>query len=103
MSWLILLLAGGCEVVWAVALKYWGFRQILPSIGILAAMGASVGLLSLALRSLPVGTTYAIWTGIGVVGTTTLGLFLFGESAAPLRLICIGLILLGMIGLKFVS
>ena len=103
MGWVLLLLAGVCEVVWAVALKNWGFGKILPSAGILAAMGASAGLLSLALRSLPVGTAYAVWTGIGVVGTAATGLYLFDEPATPLRLGCIVLILVGMIGLKLSS
>ncbi len=103
MGWIILFLAGLFEIVWAVALKYWGFDKFLPSAGILAAMAASAGLLSFALRTLPVGTAYAIWTGIGVAGTTTLGLYLFDEPTTPLRLACIGLILLGMVGLKLAS
>ena len=103
MGWGILLLAGLCEIVWAVALKYWGFGRLWPSAGILAAMGASAGLLGLALQTLPVGTAYAIWTGIGVAGTTTLGLYLFNEPATPVRLGCIGLILIGMVGLKLSS
>ena len=103
MGWVLLELAGLCEIVWAVALKYWGFGKILPSAGILAAMGASAGLLGLALRTLPVGTAYAIWTGIGVAGTTAIGLYLFDEPATPLRLACIGLILVGMVGLKLAS
>jgi len=103
MGWVLLALAGFFEIVWAVALKYWGFGKLLPSAGILAAMTASAGLLSLALRTLPVGTAYAIWTGIGVAGTTALGLYLFDEPATPLRLGCIALILLGMIGLKLAS
>jgi quaternary ammonium compound-resistance protein SugE len=103
MAWVILLLAGVCEIVWAVALKYWGFGRLWPSVGIVAAMAASAGLLSLALQSLPVGSAYAIWTGIGVAGTAALGLYLFDEPATPLRLGCIGLILLGMIGLKLSS
>jgi quaternary ammonium compound-resistance protein SugE len=100
---MLLLLAGLCEIVWAVALKYWGFGKILPSASILAAMAASAGLLSLALRSLPVGTAYAVWTGIGVAGTTALGVYLFNEPATLLRLGCIGLILIGMVGLKITS
>ena len=103
MGWVLLALAGFFEIVWAVALKYWGFGKLLPSAGILVAMTASAGLLSLALRTLPVGTAYAIWTGIGVAGTTALGLYLFDEPATPLRLGCIALILLGMIGLKLAS
>jgi len=103
MGWVLLALDGFFEIVWAVALKYWGFGKLLPSAGILVAMTASAGLLSLALRTLPVGTAYAIWTGIGVAGTTALGLYLFDEPATPLRLGCIALILLGMIGLKLAS
>jgi len=103
MGRLILLLAGICEVVWAVALKYWGFGRLWPSAGILAAMGASAGLLSLALESLPLGTAYAIWTGVGIAGTAAIGLDLFDEPATLLRLGCIGLILLGKVGLKLAS
>ena len=76
MAWGILLLAGLCEIIWAVALKYTGgFTRLLPSVGILAAMAASAGLLSFALKSIPVGTAYAVWTGIGVAGTAALGVF----------------------------
>ncbi len=88
MGWVLLLLAGLCEIVWAVALKYWDFGKILPSAGILAAMAASAGLLSLALRSLPVGTAYAVSTGIGVAGTTALGVYLFDEPATPTAARC---------------
>jgi len=103
MGWLVLGLAGLGAIVWAAALKYFGFGRLWPSIGILAAMATSAGLLNLALRSLPVGTAYAVWTGIGVVGTAATGLYLFDEPATPLRLGCIVLILVGMIGLKLSS
>ena len=99
MAWGILLLAGLCEIVWAVALKYaGGFPRILPSVGILAAMAASAGLLSLALKSLPVGTAYAVWTGIGVAGAAGLGIYLFNELTDVWRLSCIGLVLAGIVG-----
>ncbi len=104
MAWSLLIVAGLCEAAWAIGLKYTeGFSRLLPAIGTLAAMGASIALLGLALRSLPVGTAYAVWTGIGIIGTTVLGIYLFNEPAALLRLACIGLILLGIIGLKFTS
>jgi quaternary ammonium compound-resistance protein SugE len=104
MAWGILLLAGLCEIIWAVALKYTGgFTRLLPSVGILAAMAASAGLLSFALKSIPVGTAYAVWTGIGVAGTAALGVFLFDEPADPWRLSCIGLVLAGIVGLRLGS
>jgi len=104
MAWGILLLAGLCEIVWAVALKYaGGFTRLLPSAGILAAMAASAGLLSLALKSLPVGTAYAVWTGIGVAGAAGLGIYLFDEPADVWRLSCIGLVLAGIVGLRLGS
>ena len=104
MAWGILLLAGLCEIVWAVALKYaGGFTRLLPSAGILAAMAASAGLLSLALKSLPVGTAYAVWTGIGVAGAPGLGIYLFDEPADVWRLSCIGLVLAGIVGLRLGS
>ncbi len=104
MAWGILLLAGLCEVVWAVGLKYTdGFTRLLPSVGILAAMAASAGLLSVALKSLPVGTAYAVWTGIGVAGTAALGVYLFDEPVDFWRLGCIGLILAGIVGLKITT
>jgi quaternary ammonium compound-resistance protein SugE len=104
MAWGILLLAGLCEIAWAIGLKYTGgFTRLLPSVGILAAMAASAGLLSLALKSLPVGAAYAVWTGIGVAGTAALGVFLFDEPADFWRLSCIGLILAGIVGLKMAT
>ncbi|MGA3063037.1 MAG: multidrug efflux SMR transporter [Methylocystis sp.] len=104
MAWGILLLAGLCEIVWAVALKYaGGFTRLLPSVGILAAMAASAGLLSLALKSLPVGTAYTVWTGISVAGAAGLGIYLFDEPADVWRLSCIGLVLVGIVGLRLGS
>ena len=104
MAWIVLFLAGLCEVTWAVGLKYTdGFSRLWPTIGILAAMALSVALLELALRWLPLGTAYAVWTGIGTVGTALLGITLFGEPADLIRVLCIGLILSGIIGLKITS
>ncbi len=103
-AWLLLLAAGLLEVVWAIGLKYTeGFSRLLPSIVTVAAMIASVWLLALALKSIPVGTGYAVWTGIGAVGTAILGIVLFSEPATAARLACIGLIVAGIFGLKLVS
>ena len=104
MAWIILTLAGLFEVGWAVGLKYTeGFTRIVPTLLTVASMAVSLGLLGLALRTLPLGTAYAVWTGIGTIGTALLGITLFGESAAVLRLGCIGLIVAGIVGLKLVS
>ena len=104
MSWLVLIIAGLFEIGWAIGLKYTeGFTRLWPTVGTLTAMVASVALLGVAMKDLPVGTAYAVWTGVGAVGTVILGIFLFGESAAVGRLICVGLILAGIIGLKVVS
>lgn len=104
MGWLYLLLAGLSEVGWAVGLKYTqGFTRLLPSLLTIASMILSLGLLGLALRSLPLGTAYAVWTGIGTIGTVIAGMILFGEPATALRLGCIGLILAGIAGLKLAS
>ena len=104
MSWIFLFLAGLFEIGWAVGLKYTaGFTRFLPTALTLASMVASLGLLGLALRTLPLGTAYAIWTGVGTVGTAILGIALFAESASVARLLCIGLIIVGIIGLKLVS
>ena len=104
MAWIILCVAGLFEVVWAVGLKYTeGFTRLTPSLITAAAMAISVALLGFAMRTLPVGTAYAIWTGIGTIGAVTLGIFLFGESASVPRLICIGLIISGIVGLKLLS
>jgi len=104
MPWLYLFIAGVLEIVWAIGLKYTeGFTKPLPSAITIAAMVASVWFLAVALRTIPVGTGYAVWTGIGAVGTAILGIVLFAESAAPARLICIGLIVAGIAGLKLLS
>ena len=104
MAWGILFLAGLFEVGWAIGLKQTdGFTRLVPTLLTLAAMAASLGLLGLALRSLPLGTAYAVWTGIGTVGTVILGILLYGESADALRLGCIALIMAGIVGLKLVT
>jgi quaternary ammonium compound-resistance protein SugE len=104
MDWLFLLAAGLCEIAWAIGLKYTeGFSRVLPTIGTVVAMAASIGFLGLALKSLPIGTAYAVWTGIGAVGTAALGIYLFNEPTTLSRLTCIGFILLGIIGLKVTS
>ena len=104
MAWSILFVAGLLEITWAIGLKYTeGFTRLVPSVITLAAMAGSVILLGLALNSLPVGTAYAVWTGIGAAGTAILGVVLLDESASPQRLLCITLILAGVIGLKLVS
>jgi quaternary ammonium compound-resistance protein SugE len=101
MNWTLLLIAGLLEVAWAIGLKYTeGFTRFWPSLGTAAAMLASVGLLGIAMRSLPVGTAYAVWVGVGAVGTVALGIVLFGESASLPRLLSVGLIVAGIIGLK---
>jgi quaternary ammonium compound-resistance protein SugE len=104
MAWLLLVAAGLFEVGWAIGLKYTdGFSRPLPTALTVAAMAVSLGLLGLALRDLPVGTAYAVWTGVGAVGTAALGILLFGDPATPGRLACIGLIVAGIAGLKLVS
>ncbi|KMO41178.1 molecular chaperone [Methylobacterium variabile] len=104
MAWILLLVAGLLEVGWAIGLKYTdGFTRLVPSLVTGLSMVASLALLGLALRTLPVGTAYAIWTGIGTVGTALLGIALFGEPATAARLGCIGLIVLGILGLKLVA
>jgi quaternary ammonium compound-resistance protein SugE len=104
MSWIILFFAGLLEVGWAIGLKYTeGFTRLWPSVATVAAMTGSVLLLGLAMKQLPVGTAYAVWTGIGAVGTALLGIVLFGESAAAARLVCLGLIVAGILGLKVFS
>ena len=101
MAWLVLAIAGLFEVAWAIGLKYTdGFSKLWPSVATAAAMVASVVLLGWAMRSLPVGTAYAVWTGIGAVGTVVLGIVLFGEPATMGRLACVALIVAGIIGLK---
>jgi quaternary ammonium compound-resistance protein SugE len=102
--WILLLVAGLLEVVWAIGLKYTdGFSKLAPSVITISAMIASVWLLALALKGIPVGTGYAVWTGIGAVGTAILGIVLFNEAATVARLACIGLIVAGIFGLKLVS
>ena len=104
MAWTLLLIAGLMEIAWAVGLKYTdGFTRLVPSVLVLIAMTASVVFLALAIRTIPVGTGYAVWTGIGAVGTALLGIVLFGEAATLPRLACIGLIVTGIVGLKLVS
>ncbi|MGH7002530.1 MAG: quaternary ammonium compound efflux SMR transporter SugE [Alphaproteobacteria bacterium] len=104
MAWACLLLAGVFEIGWAIGLKYTvGFTRLVPSALTIASMIVSLGLLGLALKTLPVGTAYAIWTGIGTVGTAVLGMYLLGEPAGALRLLCIGCIVAGIVGLKLVS
>lgn len=104
MSWMFLFVAGLLEVGWAVGLKYTaGFTKLVPSALTLAAMAGSVGLLGLALRALPLGTAYAVWTGIGTVGTAAFGMLVLGEPAGAARLLCIGLIVAGIAGLKLLS
>ena len=104
MNWILLVVAGLLEVGWAIGLKYSeGFTRLWPSVITVVAMSLSVFLLAVAMRSLPVGTAYAVWTGIGAVGTVILGIALFGESASPGRLLCVGLIIAGLAGLKFIT
>lgn len=101
MSWLVLVVAGLFEVGWAIGLKYTeGFTRLWPTLGTVLAMAISVALLGLAMKQLPVGTAYAIWVGVGAVGTVILGIILLGDSASPARLISVGLIIAGIIGLK---
>ncbi len=104
MAWIILFVAGLMEIGWAIGLKYTeGFTRLVPSVLTLSCMVASVLLLGLALKTLPVGTGYAVWTGIGTVGTALLGIALFGEPATAARLACIGLIVAGIFGLKLAA
>lgn len=101
MAWLLLVVAGLLEVGWAIGLKYTeGFTRLWPTVGTVTAMVLSVGLLGVAMRTLPVGTAYAVWTGIGAVGTVVLGIVLFGEPATAARLACVALIVSGIVGLK---
>lgn len=104
MHWTFLFIAAVFEIVWAVGLKYTeGFTRLWPSVGVGAAMAASMFLLALAARGLPIGTAYAVWTGIGAAGTAILGIILFHESASALRLVCVALIVTGVIGLKLIG
>ena len=104
MAWIWLVVAGVFEVMWAIGLKYTeGFTRIAPSAATLAAMAASVYFLALAVRTIPVGTGYAVWTGIGAVGVAILGMVLFNEPRTMLRIACILLIVAGIVGLKVFS
>jgi quaternary ammonium compound-resistance protein SugE len=104
MAWFFLFIAGLLEVGWAIWLKYTdGFSRLWPSVWTIAAMILSLAFLGLALKALPVGTAYAVWTGIGAIGTVILGIYLFNEPATAARLACIGLILAGIVGLKLVT
>lgn len=104
MAWLLLFVAGLLEIGWAIGLKYTeGFTRLWPSLFTGASMVASVVLLGIAMKSLPVGTSYAVWVGIGAVGTAILGIVLFGEPATPGRLVSLALILAGIVGLKLAS
>ena len=101
MNWVILVAAGLFEIGWAIGLKYTdGFTRLWPTIGTVLAMLISLGLLGVAMKSLPVGTAYAVWVGVGAVGTAILGIVLFGESASTARLLSLVLILAGIVGLK---
>jgi quaternary ammonium compound-resistance protein SugE len=103
MAWIVLFVAGLFEVGWAVAFKYTeGFTRLWPTVFAAVSVVVSLGLLGIALRTLPLGTAYTVWTGIGAIGTVVLGIVLFGESASALRLACVGLILIGIIGLRLV-
>ena len=104
MDWFILIVAGLFEIGWAIGLKYTeGFTRLWPSIGTVLAMAISLGLLGIAMKSLPLGTAYAVWVGVGAVGTALLGIVLFGEAANLGRLLSLTLILAGIIGLKLSS
>ena len=104
LSWTLLFIAGLLEIVWAIGLKYTeGFTRLWPTVGTVVAMILSVALLGLAMRTLPVGTAYAVWTGVGAVGTVLLGIVLMGEPATVGRLVSLGLIVAGIVGLKLVT
>ena len=104
MAWLLLIIAGLFEIGWAVGLKYTeGFTRFWPSVGTLTAMTLSVVLLGVAMKTLPVGTSYAVWVGVGAVGTAILGMVLFGEPATAARLFSLGLIVAGIVGLKLTT
>jgi len=104
MDWILLLLAGLLEIGWAIGLKYTdGFTRLWPSLWTAASMVASLALLAVALKTIPVGTAYAVWTGVGAAGTAILGIFLFAEPATAARLGSIALIVAGIVGLKLVA
>jgi len=101
MNWVILIIAGFFEIAWAIGLKYTdGFTKLWPTVGTMVAMVTSFILLGLAMKTLPVGTAYAVWVGIGAVGTAVLGIMLFNESTEALKLVSLGLICAGIVGLK---
>lgn len=104
MAWVVLVVAGLLEVGWAIGLKYTdGFTRLWPTVGTVVAMVASVGLLGVAMKSLPVGTAYSVWVGVGAVGTVILGIALFGEPAGAARLVSVTLIVAGIVGLKLAT
>ena len=104
MAWCILFVAGLFEICWAIGLKYTdGFTRLWPTVGTVVAMILSVALLGLAMKTLPVGTAYAVWTGIGAVGTVLMGIWLFNEPATLARVLCLLLIIGGILGLKFIG
>jgi quaternary ammonium compound-resistance protein SugE len=104
MNWAVLFTAGLFEICWALGLKYTeGFTRMWPTVGTIFAMAISLGLLGIAMKTLPLGTAYAVWVGVGAVGTVLLGIFLFGEPADAGRLISLGLIIAGLIGLKLAT
>ena len=104
MAWVILVVAGLFEIGWAIGLKYTqGFTRLWPTVGTIASMVVSLGLLGVAMKSLPVGTSYAVWVGVGSVGTAILGMVLLGESANAGRLVSLGLIVAGIVGLKLAT
>jgi quaternary ammonium compound-resistance protein SugE len=104
MAWMILVVAGLFEVGWAIGLKYTeGFTRLWPTVGTVAAMVVSICLLGVAMKSLPVGTSYAVWVGVGAVGTAILGIVMLGESASVGRLVSLGFIVVGIVGLKLAT
>lgn len=104
MNWILLITAGLFEIVWAIGIKYTeGFTRLWPSVATLAAMLVSIVLLGIAMKSLPVGTAYAVWVGVGAVGTAIFGIILFGEPASAMRLLSLGLIVAGIVGLKLAT
>ena len=104
MSWVILIIAALFEITWAIGLKFTdGFTRLWPSVGTIVALVISVGLLGIAAKSLPIGTAYAVWTGIGAVGTVLYGIAFLGDPTTPARLVCVGFIIIGILGLKITS
>lgn len=104
MAWVYLIIAGIFEVVWVVSLKYsLGFTRLIPSVITLLTMSCSFLLLAQAMKTLPMGTSYAVWTSIGIIGSTLLGIFIFSESLNPFRLICLLIVVMGVIGLKLTA